>query len=169
MLEMEVLVAPELEARVVVEAERVERFLALAVEVARVLLEAVVRREVHAAAKPPDVRGRKEPHVEVHRGAIGIERVQHQRDAHRLPGLPCKLGTRGGRRRRQLASFDMREVHPAALEDIPVLDHLRDAAAAFVALPFVGFEGLAVEALQGSDDLFLQLDEMIVDGLGKHG
>jgi hypothetical protein len=62
----------------------------------------------------------------------------------------------------------MGEVDPAALEDVAVLDHLGDAAAAFVALPFVRLEGFAVQALQGGNGLFLELDEMVVDRLGKH-
>jgi hypothetical protein len=63
-------------------------------EVNRILGVAVVRREVHAPAEPPDVtfalaRVRDEhPDVQVHGGRVGIARVQHQRYAHRLPRAP---------------------------------------------------------------------------------
>src|SRR5690606_11775968 len=77
-LEIKVFIAPLLVARVMVGAERRERVAANAVEMRSVLLEPVVRREVHAAAEPPDgrtgvpgVRG-KEAHVHVHGGYVRI-------------------------------------------------------------------------------------------------
>src|SRR5439155_13298920 len=53
-LEIEVLVAPAFETGIVVGAESLERPPARGMKVARVLLESVVRRHVHAAAEPPD-------------------------------------------------------------------------------------------------------------------
>src|SRR5207302_1114150 len=57
MLQVEILVAPALELRVVLRAglfrRRRERRLASGVEMARVFLEAVIRREVHAAVEQP--------------------------------------------------------------------------------------------------------------------
>src|SRR5215467_11591104 len=52
-LDIEVFVAPALEARVEICPERLQGLTACAVEVARVLLEPVIRREVHPAAEPP--------------------------------------------------------------------------------------------------------------------
>ena len=66
MLQVKVAVAPGLEARIVAGPERLERLPAARVEVARILLEAVVGREVHAAAEPPDVPRRKVTYVHVH-------------------------------------------------------------------------------------------------------
>ena len=56
MLEEKVLVAVALEPRIQLVAEWRERVAARAVKVARVLGEAVDRRQVHAAAEPPDRR-----------------------------------------------------------------------------------------------------------------
>src|SRR5512146_37523 len=83
-LEEEVLVAPLLEASVMLCAERLERALAGGVETARVRFEAVIGREVHAAAEPPYrrlafARGTNEPHVHVHREAVRIAWTQDRR------------------------------------------------------------------------------------------
>src|SRR5207245_2891224 len=97
-LELEIIVAPALEARVGVIAECVERALAGGVEMPRVILEAIAGRQVHAPAKPPDERvalvGRgKETQVHVHRRTVGIARMQHERYAHRLVSAAGKLRT----------------------------------------------------------------------------
>ena len=122
-LRKKVLVAPVLEARVHVGAERRERVAAGAVEVARVLLEAVVRREVHAAAEPPHrlarrpSRARRRAHVHVHRG--------HVRDcADAAPATRPSPRSRGRRARAAPRSptaagsspVHVREVDAAALE-----------------------------------------------------
>ena len=105
-------------------------------EVRGVFLEAVVGRQVHAAAEPPDrllrrvLLGDEEAHVHVRGRAIGIARMQHQRDAHRLPAAAGQFGAMRGGRRRQLVARDMREIDPAALEELAFLDQARDAAAA---------------------------------------
>ncbi len=57
MLEEEVAVAPGLELRMQRVAERRERVATGAMEVDRVVVVAVRRRQVHAAAEPPDVGG----------------------------------------------------------------------------------------------------------------
>src|SRR5687768_2279390 len=66
MAQLEVFVAPLLEARVVACAEWRQSLSTNAMEMARIVLEAVVGREVHAAAEPPGVAGGKEAHVHVH-------------------------------------------------------------------------------------------------------
>ena len=55
-LQVEIVVAPGLEARVQIGAERLQRVLALLVEMHRILGKAVIRRQVHAAAEPADLR-----------------------------------------------------------------------------------------------------------------
>src|SRR5688500_11470313 len=70
--EKEVLIAPALEARVM----GTDRLLADGVEVARVLFESVVGREIHAAAEPPRVARREEAHIHVHRGTVWVARMQ---------------------------------------------------------------------------------------------
>src|SRR5882672_874928 len=95
-LEKKVFVAPALETGIEVRPEGLERLPAREVEVARVLFEAVVGREIHSAAEPPYRRASRlgsdqETHVHVHRGHEGIARMQHQRHAHRLETPPGKL------------------------------------------------------------------------------
>src|SRR5687767_1402407 len=160
---MEVLVAPALEARVVVGAERLERLLAGAVEVARVVLEAVVRREVYAAAEPPGVAGGEIAHVHVYRGAVRVARVQYERHACGLPRAAGKLRARGRRRRGQLAAPHAGQVDASALEDLPVLDDARSAATALGPLPGIAAERLAVEHFERDDEALLQVREEVLD------
>jgi hypothetical protein len=126
-------------------------------EMARVVLEAVVGRKVHAAAEPPDVAGGKEAHVHVHRGAIRVARVQDQRHAHRFERASGELRPRGARRRRQVASVHARQVDAAAFKYLPVLDDAGRAAAALRALPRIANEAFAVDDFQRGDDAFLQV------------
>ncbi len=120
--------------------ESLERKAVHAVEVHAVLLDRIVRREVHAAAEPPYrilSSRREEPHVHVHRRHVRIARMQHERDAHRLPRAPGELRPRRRGRGRQLRPGDVREAHAGALEKRAILDDPRDAPAALGALPFV--------------------------------
>src|SRR5262245_53401194 len=167
-LEVKVAVAPGLEARVVIRAEGLERLLAGAVGVARGVVEAVIRGEIHAAAEPPGVLRGEKAHVEVNGWAVGVARMQDQRYPHRLPGLPGELRARGRCRGRELRSLDAREIDPAALEEPSVLDHAREPAAAFGALPFVGLEGVAVGGLEARDDFLLQGKEIAANGADVH-
>ena len=178
MLEEEVLVAPGLEARVLVVAEGHERVSQGAVEVRGVFLEAVVGREVHAAAEPHDrlstARQRGEhAHVHVHRRHVRVRRVEDERDAHRLER---RLGEVGGavlgRRRGQRVTLDVREVAATALEQPAAFDQPRESLAfelaARFALPGVGGEGLAAFGLQRRDDARLQAQEVVADVGGGH-
>src|SRR5688572_16553407 len=144
---MEVFVAPALVLRMKIGPEGRQRLAARGMEVPRVFLEAVVGREVHAAAEPPHwifpSRGKK-PDIEMDRRAVRITWVQDQRDAHRLEGAAGELRARGAGRGRQVAALYAREVHPAALEDLSVLDDAGGAAAALGALPGIAGEALAV-------------------------
>ena len=77
-----------------------------------IILEAIIRREVHAAAKPPDwllaaFFRDKEAHVHMHSGDIGIARVEYQRDAHGLPTAACGFRVGDAGRGRQLGAFDV--------------------------------------------------------------
>ncbi len=83
MLEKEVFVAPGFEARIKPSAEGLQRIAAALVEVARVFLPSVVRRQIHAAAEPGHRlaalgRGAQHAHVHVNRGHVGIARVHHE-------------------------------------------------------------------------------------------
>jgi len=82
-------VAPTLVTRIAIVAERRERVAARAMKMDGVLLEPVIRRQVHAATEPPRcgrvrfgidsgrVRG-KTPHVEMHGGRIRVARMQDE-------------------------------------------------------------------------------------------
>src|SRR6185437_9352027 len=91
--EEEVRVARALEPRIEFIAVRCERVAANRVEVARILGEAVDRREIHAAAEPPDRRGvgnamsacAEMADVQMHDRHIRIARMQYERHAERLP------------------------------------------------------------------------------------
>ena len=165
MPEKEIVVAPALEARVVIGAERRKRIATAAVKVHRVLLEAVVRRQVHAAAEPPDGRdafaGRGEQaHVHVHRRHIRIARMQHQRHAHHFEAAASQLRPSGARRRRKAIAADVREIDAGAFEHVAILEYAAFAAAAFWARPRVAPKSGAVDRLQSRDDARLQLGEV---------
>src|SRR6185369_1000558 len=148
-LQAEILVAPGLEARVLVAAEWVERGLADAMEMNRVLLEAVIGRQVHAAAEPDHGiallrRGGQHANVHVHRGRVRIARMEHQRHAQRL------------------------ETAAGALEHLAVLQDHGDAVAlqgfALALLPLVLDELAAVHIRASSDDAILQLHQVVAYG-----
>ena len=61
-----------------------------------------------------------------------------------------------------------RDVHAGALVHRAILQHARDAAAAFGALPAIGAEAAAIERFQRHDDAVLHPGEEIVDRLLAH-
>jgi hypothetical protein len=70
-------------------------------EMARIVLEGVIGRQVHAAAEPPHgffafLFGDEEAHVHVRGRAIRVARMQYQRDAHGFPAAAGELGPVGG-------------------------------------------------------------------------
>src|SRR6266705_3233731 len=167
-LEIEVLVTPAFETRIVLGAGGLERLSARGVKVARVLLEPVIGGHVHAAAEPPDRLGlrldcEQEPYVHVHGGNIGIARVQNQRHAHGFEAAAGQLGPRGARRGRQALPLYPGEIHSAALEYGPVLDDAALTAAAFVPLPVIAAEAAPFDAFQLRDEAVLQLNKIGVD------
>jgi hypothetical protein len=68
-------------------------------------------------------------HVHVRGRAVGVFRMQHQRNAHRRESAPGQFGAFGGRRSRQRGAADLRESDAAALEDAATLDDAGAAAA----------------------------------------
>ncbi|MNT26958.1 hypothetical protein D3C72_1625640 [compost metagenome] len=94
--QIEVLVAPFLEARVQIGAVRRNRIVAGLVKMHRVFLERVERRQVHATAKPERwrfacVARRDHAHIHVHRGHPGVAGVEYQRHAHGRERSACQL------------------------------------------------------------------------------
>ena len=169
MLQEKILVAPALEPCVHVGPERGQRIAAAGVKMARVLLEAVIGREVHAAAKPPHVDGvggprHEKTHVHVHGRHIGIARMQHQGHAHRLEAATGQLRAVGAGRGGQLAARDLRKADPGPFEQVPIFQNAGDAAAlqgrigGFV--PAVFGEAGAVQAFQFGHDALLQFEQV---------
>ena len=126
-LQVEVIVAPALELRMPVGPEGGERFAAGGVEMHAVFFEAVVGRQVHAAAKPGHGRcvlrqGGEHPHIHVHRGHEGVVRVDDQRHAHGLERRAGQLRAVLRGRGRQHTALHMREVDTPPLDDGTALD-----------------------------------------------
>ncbi len=137
-------------------------------KVARVLLEPVVRGQVHAAPEPPDrvalrLGRNQEPHVHVNRRDIGIARMQHQRHAGGFEGAAGQLGARGARGGRQPLPVHPGEIHAAPLEHVPVLDDAALAASAFAPLPVIAAEAASFDTLQLRDKAVLQIKKISVD------
>ncbi len=154
--------------------ERRQRIPADLVEVLRVFLEAVIGRQVHAAAEPEHRVGAvlhrdEHAHVHVHRGGIGVARMEHQRHAHRLPAPAGQLGAVRGGGGRHAVALHMRERDAAALQHVALLEDaadafaLADSAAAAGALPLVAQELLAVHLFQPFHDQLLQFEQEFLD------
>ena len=127
MLEEEIVVAPLLVFRIDLIAEGGERCLAGGVEVAHILVIAVIGRHVHAAAKPPDIlfaflAGDEAAHVHVGCRAVGVLRVQDQRHPHRFPGAASELRAHSGCGGWQRFTGDVRKIDSAALEEVALLN-----------------------------------------------
>ena len=168
-LEEKIIVTPGLEPGMVVVAERRQRRPTGSVKVSRVLLEAVIRREIHAAAEPPDrlrfglarKRG-EESQVHVDRWHMRIARMQHRRHSHDLERPPGKLRPRHARRRGQPLTLDVRKVDAATLEHPALFQDAAGAAATFDSLPFVATKSHSVQGLEPADDARLQAGEVTV-------
>src|SRR5688572_21203449 len=128
MLQIEILVAPFLETRVLVCAEGFEGALARRVEVLRVLFIPVVRRQIHSAAEPENVAlifsfRDEEADVHVYRGHVRVARMKYERYTERFEAPSCQFRPLGGGRRRQRLADDVREADAAAFEQIAVFDN----------------------------------------------
>ena len=171
-LEEEVAVAPCLVLGIAIRAERCQCIAAGTMEVHGIRLEAVIGREIHATAEPPDrlahgvIRqrvGDEEADVHVHRGHERVARMQHQRHAHRFEAAPGQFRPAGAGRRRQPITHHVREIHPATFEQRAAFDHAGQAATAARALPAVAAETAAIGLLEFGDDPGLQPGEEGLD------
>jgi hypothetical protein len=168
MLQEEVLVAPALETWMPLRPEGLHGRATRGVEVARVLLETVVRRQVHAATEPRDRRlalrlRAQHAHVHVHGGHVGVARVHDQGHADGFERRTRQVGTVLRGRRRQRLAADVAEVAAPTLEDTALLHQSRDAVAlertAHGACPRILDEGVTVLGLEGLHDARLQAEE----------
>ena len=167
MLQEEVFIAPGLHGRIMFGAEGLQCIEAGLVKMPGIFHLAVVGREVHAATEPPHVlfvgrggHGAEEAHVHVHRGHVGVARMQHQRHPGGAGLAAGQFLAVGGGRGRHLGHFHVGEHHAAALQHVAVVDHAADAAPLGgrirFALPGIMQEGAAVHALQPRHDAGLQ-------------
>lgn len=173
MLQIEILVAPCLEARIQRDAERIERVAANLMEMARVVLVAVNRRQIHAAAEPEDRRFAflergEHAHVGVHGRAVRIARMHDERDAERLEAASGELRARRARGGRKGVALHVGKADAAALEKAAAFQNARHAAAAQMraglAGPGVGGESGAVEVAERIGDTRLQARQIVAHG-----
>src|ERR1700736_2836022 len=113
-------------------------------KMSRVLPEAVIGREIHAAAEPPDrlrfgLAGKRGEESQVHVDSwhMGSPRMQHRRHAHDLERAPGKLRPRRARRRGQPLTLDVRKIDAATLKHPALFQDAARSAATFGSLPFV--------------------------------
>ncbi|MPM76418.1 hypothetical protein SDC9_123416 [bioreactor metagenome] len=167
----EILVTPLLEARIQIIAKRRERVAANGVKVHRVFIKAVIRRQIHATAKPAHwlftgLACGNHAHIHVNGGHIGVAWVKHQRHAHGLERRARQFRPVLRGRWRQLRTLHVREATARALEHAAVFHDLGDAVALQALLgalapgvlqkacathvggPFDGFERLGDPRLQ---------------------
>ena len=137
--QVEVGVARVLQARMHVDPERLARLARSAMPVPRVLVVAVVRRQVEAAAEPPHrlvplARREEHAHVHVARGGARVARMRDERDGDGFEAAPRELGPPRRRGRGQRLAHRVREVHGRPLEHLSPFQHARPRQATALAL-----------------------------------
>jgi len=146
----------------------------------RIRIEPVVRRQVHAATKPGDQRALRRlrgnhAHIHVHRGRMGVARVEHQGDTQCLKGSTYQFRAVLCSRWRQLRAAYMRKTATCTLENRAAFQNLGDAVALqFFALAFgpcVHHKRTAVFVSNGGGQAGLQPHKVAAHGIdeGSHG
>lgn len=126
-----------------------------------VLLEAIIRRQVEPAAKPPyglSARqfGTDKPHIGMSGRHIGVARVDDQRHAHGPERPSGELRSMSGGRGRQARPEDIGEIDPSLLEYTAFSEDPAATTAPFGPLPTVLVEpALAILVLEGRTDAVL--------------
>ncbi|EIL97961.1 hypothetical protein UU5_04459 [Rhodanobacter sp. 115] len=172
MLEVEILVAPALVARIDIRAERRAQVARHRMPVHHVFVERIERGEIEAATEPPHrlhsrLARLEIAHVGVRGGHVGVLRVQHQRHAGGNETAADQVRAMRGGAGRQLVAVHTREIHPGLLEQRPIAQHAGASAAAGRTGPGVFDEaGLAVELFHGGADAILQFAQ---EGFGLVG
>ena len=168
-LQEEVRVALLLEARVGAAAERRARGARVLVPVHAVLVEAVVRREIEAAAEPPDRSSVRRRRLNSRRfmcvvGAYGFRGCTISESETDSKDAPASCGRRRGGRRRQACAAGVREVHRRLLDQRAALEHARRSErAAGIGEALAREARAAVLGFERGADARLQLDENRVD------
>lgn len=151
--DVEVLIAPLLEARIVIPVMFVASILDASVEMDRVFVVQVTGGQIGAAAEPPGVafpvfvHGLEVAVVEVHRGRVGVLGVQHQAQAggEELEAVDVWVDgfvvyTHFLDRRAREGAVDDGGVDAGFLEDGAVLLYAGYASSACWARPCIGSE-----------------------------
>ena len=86
----------------------------------------------------------------------------------RLPAATCQFGAVRRGRGRHLLAHDVREIYPAALEDLAVFNQAGDSAATLRPVPDIAQEGPAFHDLELTDDAILQSGEIVPDRADIH-
>src|ERR1017187_6881256 len=108
-----------------------------AVPVHAVLLKTIVGREIESAAEPPDIAGAKEADACMARGHVGIPRMDHERDAERLPCLASDFWAVCGGGCGKFGAAHMRKRGATLFKHRPARDNARATATAPGSLPLV--------------------------------
>lgn len=122
----------------------------------------VVGRQVEAAAKPPDglvAGGGEKAHVHVRCRDVGIERVDDDRDSHRLEGPASELGAFFGCGGGEFRTKDFGEVNPAFFPEPAISDDLGMApSTSSLALPLIVAEyDVGIERPEFCDQVCLKI------------
>ena len=95
----------------------------------RVFVEAIVGREIEAAAKVPSpglihsAIDHKHPNVHVRGGRVGVSRLHNEGDGAGLEAAPGKMGMAFRRRRGKRLTDGMGELHRRLLNDRALGEH----------------------------------------------
>jgi len=150
----------------IVSATGMDRVAARTVEMDDIFDERIVRGEIHPAAEPPDVRlcviavRDEKANVEVHRRAVWVTRVEHERYAQRFERAASKFLTvrRGGRGKARPP--DMGKVAAAPFEEAAIFDETGKPVALQTVTsgtrPRIGVKRLTVERFERRDDFALE-------------
>src|ERR1700676_948910 len=165
MRQEKVAIAPLLVFLIESRAERYARVPRGSMPMEHILVVGVVRREVEAAAEPPDFRARErprhqEPDIAMRGGRMRISRVKYQRQAHRLEGRACDIRTQVRRGWRHLLAEHMRDRHSRALEYGAIAQYAAFAAAAFGPNPSVAAKSHCIGIFHRRGDAILQIDQV---------
>ena len=145
------------------------------VEVDRVFLEAVVRRQVHAAAEPdhrlaPGGSAASMRTFMCTVGTYGLRGWNTSETPIASNGAPASSGAVLRRRGRQRRPLTCEKLQPPRSSSAPAFDQARDAVAlelaAGLALPGVADEGVAAFGLERVDDALLQAEQVVANGGG---
>ena len=165
MLQIEVVIAPFFIARINLCAEGLAQIVSRAMPVNRILLKAVEGRQVKPAAEPPHrlcagLLSNEKTHVGMAGRHIGIPRMYHQRNPHRLKAATGQFRAMRRCRSRHGVAVNVGEVYARLLKHAAIAQNPAATAAAAFALPAVFDKFTAVNGAQFLANGLLELEEI---------